>query len=291
MIREKSAFIAPGLVTFLVLVALELLTVAALVMLIIGRAPAIVIILDVLAVAAVGICFGGFLIVSPNEAQVLQLFGNYTGTVRTPGWWWTNPFTMPRRKVSQRVRNFESSHLKVNDHDGNPIEIAAIVVWRVTDTAEAVFQVDDYENYVKVQTEAAVRNLATSYAYDSHQDDQLSLRTSSDEITGRLRSEVQDRLAKAGIEVIEARLSHLAYAPEIAQAMLRRQQASAVIAARTLIVEGAVGMVEMALEELSKRSVVVLDEERKAAMVSNLLVVLCSEQNTQPVVNTGSLYT
>ncbi|TMF56514.1 MAG: SPFH domain-containing protein [Chloroflexi bacterium] len=291
MIREKSAFIAPGLVTFLVLVALELLTVAALVMLIIGRAPAIVIILDVLAVAAVGICFGGFLIVSPNEAQVLQLFGNYTGTVRTPGWWWTNPFTMPRRKVSQRVRNFESSHLKVNDHDGNPIEIAAIVVWRVTDTAEAVFQVDDYENYVKVQTEAAVRNLATSYAYDSHQDDQLSLRTSSDEITGRLRSEVQDRLAKAGIEVIEARLSHLAYAPEIAQAMLRRQQASAVIAARTRIVEGAVGMVEMALEELSKRSVVVLDEERKAAMVSNLLVVLCSEQNTQPVVNTGSLYT
>lgn len=291
MIREKSAFIAPGLVTFLVLVALELLTVAALVMLIIGRAPAIVIILDVLAVAAVGICFGGFLIVSPNEAQVLQLFGNYTGTVRTPGWWWTNPFTMPRRKVSQRVRNFESSHLKVNDHDGNPIEIAAIVVWRVTDTAEAVFQVDDYENYVKVQTEAAVRNLATSYAYDSHQDDQLSLRTSSDEITGRLRSEVQDRLAKAGIEVIEARLSHLAYAPEIAQAMLRRQQASAVIAARTRIVEGAVGMVEMALDELSKRAVVVLDEERKAAMVSNLLVVLCSEQNTQPVVNTGSLYT
>ena len=291
MIREKSAFIAPGLVTFLVLVALELLTIAALVTLLIGRASAIVIILDVLAVAAVGICFGGFLIVSPNEAQVLQLFGNYAGTVRTPGWWWTNPFTMPRRKVSQRVRNFESSHLKVNDHDGNPIEIAAIVVWRVTDTAEAVFQVDDYENYVKVQTEAAVRNLATSYAYDSHQDDQLSLRTSSDEITGRLRSEVQDRLAKAGIEVIEARISHLAYAPEIAQAMLRRQQASAVVAARTRIVEGAVGMVEMALEELSKRSVVVLDEERKAAMVSNLLVVLCSEQNTQPVVNTGSLYT
>src|SRR5438093_1033431 len=221
MIREKSAFIAPGLVTFLVLVVLELLTIAALVTLIIGRAPALVIILDVLAVAAVGICFGGFLIVSPNEAQVLQLFGNYAGTVRTPGWWWTNPFTLPRRKVSQRVRNFESSHLKVNDHDGNPIEIAAIVVWRVTDTAEAVFQVDDYENYVKVQTEAAVRNLATSYAYDSHQDDQLSLRTSSDEITGRLRSEVQDRLAKAGIEVIEARLSHLAYAPEIAPAMLR----------------------------------------------------------------------
>ena len=291
MIREKPAFIAPGLITFLVLAVLELLTIGALVALISDRAPWPLIVLDVLAIAAAGICFGGFLIVSPNEAQVLQLFGNYAGTANRPGFWWTNPFTMPRRKVSQRVRNFESAKLKVNDHDGNPIEIASIVVWRVTDTAEAVFQVDDYENYVKVQTEAAVRNLATSYAYDSHQDDKLSLRTSSDEITGRLRSEVQDRLAKAGIEVIEARLSHLAYAPEIAQAMLRRQQASAVVAARTRIVEGAVGMVELALDELSKRSVVVLDEERKAAMVSNLLVVLCSEQNTQPVVNTGSLYT
>ena len=246
---------------------------------------------DIIAMAVVLLGLGGLVVVSPNEAQVLQLFGNYVGTANRPGFWWTNPFTHPRRKVSQRVRNFESSHLKVNDHDGNPIEIAAIVVWRVTDTAEAVFMVDDYENYVKVQTEAAVRNLATSYAYDSHQDDRLSLRTASDEITGRLRSEVQDRLAKAGIEVIEARLSHLAYAPEIAQAMLRRQQASAVVAARTRIVEGAVGMVEMALEELSKRSVVELDEERKAAMVSNLLVVLCSEHSTQPVVNTGSLYT
>jgi len=291
MIREKPAFIAPGLLTFLLLVALFLLSIAALVALVIARAPWPLIVLDLIAIIAVGICFGGFLVVSPNEAQVLQLFGNYAGTVREPGWWWTNPFTLPRRKVSQRVRNFESSHLKVNDHDGNPIEIAAIVVWRVTDTAEAVFQVDDYVNFVKVQTEAAVRNLATSYAYDSHQDDRLSLRTSSDEITGRLRTEVQDRLAKAGIEVIEARLSHLAYAPEIAQAMLRRQQASAVVAARTRIVEGAVGMVEMALDELSKRAVVELDEERKAAMVSNLLVVLCSEQNTQPVVNTGSLYT
>ncbi|HJW50014.1 MAG TPA: SPFH domain-containing protein [Candidatus Limnocylindria bacterium] len=291
MIREKPAFIAPGLLTFLLLFVLEVLTIAALVALVIGRAPWPLIVLDVIAITVVGICFGGFLIVSPNEAQVLQIFGNYAGTVNQPGFWWTNPFTLPRRKVSQRVRNFESSHLKVNDHDGNPIEIAAIVVWRVTDTAEAVFMVDNYENFVKVQTEAAVRNLATSYAYDSHQDDRLSLRTASDEITGRLRSEVQDRLAKAGIEVIEARLSHLAYAPEIAQAMLRRQQASAVVAARARIVEGAVGMVEMALEELSKRSVVELDEERKAAMVSNLLVVLCSEQNTQPVVNTGSLYT
>jgi len=291
VIREKPAFIAPGLLTFLLLFVLEVLTIAALVALIVGRAPWPLIVLDVIAITVVAICFGGFLIVSPNEAQVLQLFGNYAGTVNQPGFWWTNPFTLPRRKVSQRVRNFESSHLKVNDHDGNPIEIASIVVWRVTDTAEAVFMVDNYENFVKVQTEAAVRNLATSYAYDSHQDDRLSLRTASDEITGELRREVQDRLAKAGIEVIEARLSHLAYAPEIAQAMLRRQQASAVVAARARIVEGAVGMVEMALAELSKRSVVELDEERKAAMVSNLLVVLCSEQNTQPVVNTGSLYT
>jgi regulator of protease activity HflC (stomatin/prohibitin superfamily) len=205
MIREKPAFIAPGLLTFLLLFVLEVLTIAALVALVIARAPWPLIVLDILAIAVVGICFGGFLIVSPNEAQVLQLFGNYAGTVNQPGFWWTNPFTLPRRKVSQRVRNFESSHLKVNDHDGNPIEIAAIVVWRVTDTAEAVFMVDDYENFVKVQTEAAVRNLATSYAYDSHQDDRLSLRTASDEITGELRREVQDRLAKAGIEVIEAR--------------------------------------------------------------------------------------
>ena len=291
MIREKPAFIAPGLITFLILFVLEVLTIAALVALVVGRAPWLLLALDVLAITVVGICFGGLLVVNPNEAQVLQRFGNYVGTANRPGIWWTNPFTLPRRKVSQRVRNFESAKLKVNDHDGNPIEIAAIVVWRVTDTAEAVFMVDDYENYVKVQTEAAVRNLATSYAYDSHQDDRLSLRTASDEITGELRREVQDRLAKAGIEVIEARLSHLAYAPEIAQAMLRRQQASAVVAARTRIVEGAVGMVEMALEELSKRSVVELDEERKAAMVSNLLVVLCSEHSTQPVVNTGALYT
>jgi regulator of protease activity HflC (stomatin/prohibitin superfamily) len=290
MIREKPAFTAPGLLTLLFLVILALVSIAALVALIIGRAPALAIVASILENSVVLVCFFGFIVVNPNEAQVLQIFGNYMGSANQAGFWWTNPFAFPRRKVSQRIRNFESARLKVNDHDGNPIEIAAIVVWRVTDTAEAVFQVDDYENYLKVQTEAAVRSLATSYAYDSHQDDRLSLRTSSDEITGRLRTEVQDRLAKAGIEVIEARLSHLAYAPEIAQAMLRRQQASAVVAARTRIVEGAVGMVEMALDELSKRSVVELDEERKAAMVSNLLVVLCSEQNTQPVVNTGTLY-
>ena len=288
--QEKSARKMPGLVMALLLIAVEIFSVGWFVYRIIEK--------DGLAAGGMAILFGlgfiglfGLTPVSPNEARVIQLFGNYTGTIREAGLWWVNPFAFPRRHVSMRIRNFESSKLKVNDHDGNPIEIASIVVWRVTDTAEAVFQVDDYENFLRVQTEAAVRNLATTYAYDAHDDTKLSLRTSSQEITDRLRTEVQDRLAKAGIEVIEARLSHLAYAPEIAQAMLRRQQASAVVAARARIVEGAVGMVEMALEELSKRSVVELDEERKAAMVSNLLVVLCSEQNTQPVVNAGTLYT
>jgi regulator of protease activity HflC (stomatin/prohibitin superfamily) len=242
-----------------------------------------------LVIAVIGLA--GLTAVSPNEGRVLQIVGAYSGTIRDAGFWWVNPFTFPRRPVSLRIRNFESSKLKVNDRDGNPIEIAAIVVWKVVDTAEAVFQVDDYENFLRVQSEAAVRNLATTYPYDAHVEDQVSLRTSAQEVTERLRTEIQDRLSKAGIEVIEARLSHLAYAPEIAQAMLRRQQASAVVAARTRIVEGAVGMVEMALDELSKRAVIELDEERKAAMVSNLLVVLCSEQNTQPVVNTGTLYT
>ena len=289
MIRERAYNGLPGLPMLLLLLVVDAGLVWMLVMNIQERAGA-EIVLDALLIAIATFLTGGLFMVNPNEGKVLQLFGAYKGTAKVQGLRWANPF-LAKKKVSLRVRNFESSRLKVNDNEGNPIEIAAVVVWQVVDTAEAVFQVDSYENYVKVQTEAAIRNLATSYAYDSHQDDRLSLRTSSDEITGRLRTEVQDRLAKAGIEVIEARLSHLAYAPEIAQAMLRRQQASAVVAARARIVEGAVGMVEMALEELSKRSVVVLDEERKAAMVSNLLVVLCSEQNTQPVVNTGSLYT
>ena len=289
MIRERPARALPGVVMFVVFLAVEIFSVWYFI--------------NRLMVhewwtaggAALLFFFGfwgffGLTAVSPNESRVLQLLGSYHGTIHAAGFYWVNPFAFPRRRVSLRVRNFESAKLKVNDHDGNPIEIAAIVVWRVTDTAEAVFQVDDYENFLRVQSEAALRNLATTYPYDAHQDGQLSLRTSSQEITERLRTEIQERLAKAGIEVIEARISHLAYAPEIAQAMLRRQQASAVVAARQRIVEGAVGMVEMALEELSKRSVVELDEERKAAMVSNLLVVLCSEQNTQPVVNTGTLY-
>ncbi len=235
------------------------------------------------------VCWAGLTIVNPNEAKVIQLFGVYKGSIKEQGWWWVNPLTF-RRRVSLRIRNFETSRLKVNDHDGNPVEIAAVVVWRVVETAEAVFQVNDYENFVHVQSESAVRNLATTYPYDAHQEGQLSLRMSAGEIAVRLREEIQERLAKAGVEVIEARISHLAYAPEIANAMLRRQQASAIIAARQKIVEGAVGMVEMALEQLSAKQVVQLDEERKATMVSNLLVVLCSDRDAQPVVNTGTLY-
>src|SRR5439155_8778704 len=235
------------------------------------------------------VCLPGLTVVNPNEAKVLTLFCVYKGSIKVPGFWWVNPLTS-RRRLSLRVRNFESGRLKVNDLDGNPIEIAAVVVWRIVETFEAVFNVDDYEHFVHVQTEAAVRILATTYAYDAHEDGKLSLRSSVVEITERLRHEIQERLATAGIDVIEARISHLAYAPEIAGAMLRRQQASAVIAARQRIVEGAVGMVEMALAELSAKRVVQLDEERKATMVSNLLVVLCSERGVEPVVNTGTLY-
>ncbi len=246
---------------------------------------------SIVAMALGALLLAGLYTVAPNEARVLQLFGSYIGTAAKPGLWWTIPLAWPRHPVSQRVRNFETSRLKVNDRDGNPVEIAAVVVWRVIDTAEAVFQVDDYENFVKVQSEAAVRNLATSYTYDAHVEGEISLRGNAVEVSTKLRTEIQDRLSRAGIEVIEARLSHLAYAPEIAQAMLRRQQAGAVVAARQRIVEGAVGMVEMALDELSKRGVVELDDERKAAMVSNLMVVLVSEQGASPVINTGSLYT
>jgi regulator of protease activity HflC (stomatin/prohibitin superfamily) len=241
----------------------------------------------VLVLSALG--FTGLFTVAPNEGRVLQLFGAYRGTARDEGLRWANPF-YTKKRISLRVRNFESAHLKVNDTDGNPIEIAAIVVWKVIDTAEAVFEVDDYEHYVRVQTESAVRNLATHYPYDAHIEGHISLRGSTDEVAKRLKSEIHDRLSKAGVEVIEARISHLAYAPEIASAMLRRQQAGAIIAARQKIVEGAVGMVEMALELLAKSSQVKLDEERKASMVSNLLVVLCADREAQPVVNTGTLY-
>ena len=231
----------------------------------------------------------GFFMVNPNESRVIQLFGAYVGTAGEAGLRWANPF-YTKRKVSVRVRNFETAKLKVNDVRGNPIEIATVVVWRVVDTAEAVFRVDDYENFVHVQSEAALRSLASGYAYDSYSDEERCLVGHTAEVSEKLRGEIAERLAEAGVEVMEARISHLAYSPEIAAAMLQRQQAGAVVAARQKIVEGAVGMVEMALDMLAQKDVLHLDEERKASMVSNLLVVLCSDRHTQPVVNTGSLY-
>ena len=288
MIRERNTLAVPGIFMAFVLLVMAALSVLWLIQAA-GEG------LGGQTLAAIGLLIAsalslrGLVIVNPNEAQVVTLFGNYEGSLRNSGLWWVNPFTM-RNRVSLRVRNFESTKLKVNDYDGNPIEIAAVVVWKVVDSAEAVFEVDSYENFVTVQCEAAVRNLATSHPYDAHTEGQMSLRSQSAEIADQLRQEIQARLEKAGVRVVEARLSHLAYAPEIASAMLRRQQASAVVAARQKIVEGAVGMVEMALEGLAKKQIVSLDEERKAAMVSNLLVVLCSEQNTQPVVNAGTLY-
>jgi len=243
----------------------------------------------VLASVVVAICWAGFFMVHPNEAKVLQLFGKYVGTAHEPGLKWANPF-YSKTAVSTRVRNFESGQLKVNDNRGSPIEIAAVVDWKVFDTAEALFEVDEYKELVQIQSESALRNLSTTYPYEPHEGEGTALRSHPAEIAQALREEIQDRLETAGVTVIEARISHLAYAPEIANAMLRRQQASAIIAARTQIVAGAVGMVEMALDELSKNNVVELDEERKAAMVSNLLVVLCGEEAATPVVNTGSLY-
>jgi regulator of protease activity HflC (stomatin/prohibitin superfamily) len=238
----------------------------------------------------VSILWVGFFMVHPNEARVLQLFGAYVGTVRHPGLRWANPFYM-KKAVSVRIRNFESGKLKVNDSQGSPIEIAAVVVWRVVDTAEAIFEVDDFEQFVTIQSESALRNLTTTYPYEPHDGEGLALRSDPAEIAHALKREIQDRLEEAGVSVIEARISHLAYAPEIANAMLRRQQASAIIAARAQIVAGAVGMVQMALDQLKAEEVVDLDEERKAAMVGNLLTVLCSEEGAQPVLNTGSLYT
>ena len=299
MNKERIAHTLPGIPMLLGLLAASLLMVPAYILYIVnvlvpeGDNLSILSLLGLLGLVAIsiaiGIAWGGLTAVNPNEARALVLFGHYRGTIHDQGLQWVNPFTQ-RRAISVRVRNFETSKLKVNDHDGNPIEIAAVVVWKVTDTAEALFEVDDFENFVNVQAESALRNLATSHPYDAHDDEKVSLRANQTEVSDQLRAEIQDRLEKAGIAVIEARISHLAYAPEIANAMLRRQQANAVIAARTRIVEGAVGMVEMALEQLSTKGVVQLDEERKAQMVSNLLVVLCSEHEAQPVLNAGTLY-
>jgi regulator of protease activity HflC (stomatin/prohibitin superfamily) len=288
MIRERAAATLPGLPVLLVgLFAIGFL-VYALITQPFGDSVAIIITEALLLVVCTFLLLGVF-VVNPNEGRVLQLFGDYVGTASTAGLRWANPF-YTKKRISLRVRNFASTKLKVNDLEGNPIEIAAVVVWRVVDTAEAVFEVDDYQNFVKVQSEAAVRNLATSYKYDAHEEDQMSLRGNTIAVADHMKKEIQDRLAKAGVEVLEARISHLAYAPEIAQAMLQRQQAGAIIAARQRIVEGAVGMVQMALDMLSQRDILELDNERKAAMVSNLLVVLCGERSTQPVINTGTIY-
>jgi regulator of protease activity HflC (stomatin/prohibitin superfamily) len=288
MIRERAYNGFPGLPVFLALLLADAALIWMLVMNIREEnAPEIV--FAALMIALSTFLMAGLFMVNPNEGKVLQLFGAYKGTAKVQGLRCANPF-LTKKKVSLRVRNFESSHLKVNDIDGNPIEIAAVVVWRVVETAEAIFEVDDYEHYVKVQSEAALRNLATSYAYDAHDDQHVSLRGHTGAVADHLKREIQDRLTKAGVETMEARISHLAYAPEIAAAMLQRQQAGAIIAARQRIVEGAVGMVEMALDMLSKKAIINLDEERKAAMVSNLLVVLCGDRNTQPVINAGTIY-
>ncbi|MGA9575790.1 MAG: SPFH domain-containing protein [Lysobacterales bacterium] len=247
------------------------------------------IIVSILLAIVLLICLGGFFMVHPNQARVLTLFGTYVGSARDTGLRWANPF-YAKKAVSLRVRNFDCDPLKVNDSSGNPIEIAAVVVWKVVDSAEASFEVDDYISFVEIQTEAALRNLATSYPYESHSDDAIALRSNQQEVAEKLKLEVQDRLEKAGVEVIEARISHLAYAQEIASAMLKRQQAQAIVAARRTIVDGAVGMVKMALDQLKEQEVLELDDERKAAMASNLLVVLCAQENAQPVLNTGSLY-
>jgi regulator of protease activity HflC (stomatin/prohibitin superfamily) len=288
MVRERAYNGLPGIPVLIGLLAGNTALTWALIMAIRGRSgPAIVLAVTALAIG-IFLLFGHFM-VNPNQGKVLQLFGEYRGTAKVQGLRWANPLLM-KKGVSLRVRNFESSRLKVNDNEGNPIEIAAVVVWKVVETAEAVFEVDDYENYVHVQSEAALRNLATSYPYDAHDEQLISLRGHTSTVAEHLKREIQERLSKAGVEVIEARISHLAYAPEIAAAMLQRQQAGAIIAARQRIVEGAVGMVDMALSMLSQKSIVALDEERKASMVSNLLVVLCGERGAQPIINTGTIY-
>ena len=288
MIKELTRTAPNGIMILVVLFTLQVTLAIAFIMSAKASAVLLVIITGILSVL-VFICWFGLFMVQPKMGKVLQLFGKYVGTVRDPGLRWANPF-FSKRGVSLRVRNFESSKLKVNDNSGSPIEIAAVVVWEVTDTAEAIFEVDDYEDFVNIQSEAALRNMATSYPYDQHEEGDISLRSHPQKISEALKIEVQERLQEAGVNVIEARISHLAYAPEIANAMLRRQQATAVIAARKKVVEGAVGMVEMALEQLAEKQIVELDDERKAAMVSNLLVVLCSDDSAQPIVNAGSIY-
>lgn len=289
MTKETQAHPLPGMVGLFIVLALLALSIWF-VMPASGIQPVgLRIALITAGVTLAAVSLNGFFTVQPNQAEVIILLGRYIGSVHHDGWWWTNPIAA-KKKISLRVRSLNGERIKVNDKEGNPVEIAAVVVWRVRDSAQAVFDVDAYEQFVAVQSETAVRHLASQYPYDSHDDITLSLRGNMDEISETLRVELQERLNKAGVEVIESRLSHLAYGPEIAGAMLRRQQAGAVVAARTRIVDGAVGMIEMALERLSAKNIVNLDDEKKAAMVSNLLVVLCSEQPTSPVINAGTLH-
>jgi len=288
MFRENQYRASNGLTSLILLSIVGLAALAGLLKSAQSQAVAGVLI-SLFVIVLVCIALGGLFIVNPGDAKALILFGSYKGTVKTPGFWFANPF-LNKRKISLRIRNFETQKLKVNDNRGNPIEIATIVVWKVVETAEALFEVDDYQKYVAVQSESAVRAVAQLYPYDSHADNEEALSTHTAEVSKALQQAIEERLAKAGVEVIEARISHLAYSPEIAQAMLQRQQATAIIAARFKIVEGAVGMVENALELLSKKGIVTLDEERKAQMVSNLLVVLCSERAASPIVNAGTIY-
>ena len=288
MFSESEYRASSGIPTLLVLLLVAIASVGGLIY---GAQSANVMMLvaGILVLVLTCIALGGLFVIQPGDAKVLVLFGAYKGSIKTPGFYFANPF-LSKRTISLRIRNFETQKLKVNDLHANPIEIAAIVVWKVVETAEALFEVDDYTKYVAVQSESAVRAVAQSRPYDSHTDGEEALSTHTAEVSKALQEAVQERLAKAGVQVIEARISHLAYSPEIAQAMLQRQQASAIIAARYKIVEGAVGMVENALEMLSAKGIVTLDEERKAQMVSNLLVVLCSERSTQPIVNAGTIY-
>ncbi len=288
MIRENVRKVPSGYLLLVVLLGAQLATFYGIFVAIVAQSIPGTVTMSIISIIVL-IMWAGFFMVHPNEARVLQLFGAYAGTAKESGLRWANPF-YAKKSVSTRIRNFESGKLKVNDSRGSPIEIAAVVVWKVIDTAEAIFEVDDYEEFVHIQSESALRNLSTTYPYEPHEGDGIALRSNPAEIAQALREEIQDRLEEAGVNVIEARISHLAYAPEIAHAMLRRQQASAVIAARMQIVEGAVGMVKMALQKLNSEQIVELDEERKAAMVGNLLTVLCSEEGARPVLNAGSLY-
>ncbi|WP_246028840.1 SPFH domain-containing protein [Litorilituus sediminis] len=281
-LKEKKGFSLNGFVAFVILLLVVGYLVTEVITAQVGFATFAIFALVILSLP-------GFFMVQPNQAKVMTFFGSYVGTVKNNGLQWSIPFFI-RKNISLRIRNFESNQMKVNDNHGNPIEIATVVVWSVDDTAEAVFEVDDYISFVNIQSESALRNMAISYPYDQHDGDEVALRSHPQEVSEALKNEIQQRLEKAGVKVHEARISHLAYAPEIANAMLQRQQAQAIIAARSKIVDGAVGMVDMALTQLSAKQIVELDEERKATMVSNLLVVLCSDQNTQPIVNAGSLY-